>query len=89
MQKLPREFYNQETSLVAKALLGHYLVHRKQGIERVGKIVETEAYLGQHDLASHSSKGQCGRISHCGFIFKETPLCLKDDTGIMYVETLI
>ncbi|HEV2694295.1 MAG TPA: DNA-3-methyladenine glycosylase, partial [Verrucomicrobiae bacterium] len=27
------------------------------GIERIGKIVETEAYLGEHDLAAHSSKG--------------------------------
>ena len=57
MQKLPREFYNRETTVVAKQLLGHHLVHRVDGIERVGKIVEVEAYLGEHDLASHSSKG--------------------------------
>ena len=61
MKKLPREFYNQETAIVAKALLGHHLVHRVKGVERVGKIVETEAYLGQHDLASHSSKGRTKR----------------------------
>lgn len=63
MQKLPREFYHRETTTVAKALLGHYLVHRSQGIERIGKIVEVEAYLGQHDLASHSSKGYTKRTS--------------------------
>ena len=57
MKKMPREFYNRETTVVAKALLGLSLVHRYQTIERVGKIVEVEAYLGQHDLASHSSKG--------------------------------
>lgn len=61
MQKLPREFYQRETTEVAKSLLGQYLVHRSQGIERVGKIVEVEAYLGQHDLASHSSKGRTKR----------------------------
>lgn len=57
MDKLPREFYNRETSLVAKNLLGFHLVHRIKGIERIGKIVEVEAYTGVHDLASHSSKG--------------------------------
>lgn len=54
MQKLPRTFYQQDTTLVAKSLLGHHLIHRFQGIERIGKIVEVEAYIGQHDLASHS-----------------------------------
>ena len=57
MEKLPREFYNRPTISVAKDLLGHHLVHRSQGIERIGKIVEVEAYLGAHDLASHTSKG--------------------------------
>lgn len=61
MQKLPRDFYKRETTEVAKSLLGHYLVHRSHGIERVGKIVEVEAYLGEHDLASHSSKGRTKR----------------------------
>lgn len=63
MEKLPREFYNRETSLVAQELLGHHLVHRSQGVERVGKIVEVEAYLGQHDLASHTSKGLTKRTA--------------------------
>ena len=63
MEKLPREFYNRETSIVAQELLGCSLVHRSQGIERVGKIVEVEAYLGQHDLASHTSKGLTKRTA--------------------------
>jgi DNA-3-methyladenine glycosylase len=57
MKKLSREFYDRDTIVVAKELLGHYLVHISKGIERIGKIVEVEAYLGPHDLASHSSKG--------------------------------
>lgn len=57
LKKLSREFYNRETSIVAKELLGCNLVHCSEGIKRVGKIVEVEAYLGQHDLASHTSKG--------------------------------
>ena len=57
MQKLPRSFYDRDTRLVAQELLGKFLVHRSEGVERIGKIVETEAYLGPHDLAAHSSKG--------------------------------
>lgn len=63
MQKLPREFYNRETSIVARELLGHHLVHRSEDTERIGKIVEVEAYLGEHDLASHSSKGRTKRTA--------------------------
>ncbi|MFZ2315850.1 MAG: DNA-3-methyladenine glycosylase [Gammaproteobacteria bacterium] len=61
MKKLLREFYNRETTQVAKELLGKFLVHTSDGIQRIGKIVETEAYLGVHDLAAHSSKGKTPR----------------------------
>lgn len=57
MQALPRSFYDRDTVLVARALLGKLLVHRSGGTERIGKIVEVEAYLGPHDLAAHTSKG--------------------------------
>jgi len=57
MQKLSREFYDRDTLIVAKELLGKYLVHHSQGLKRIGKIVEVEAYLGPHDLAAHSAKG--------------------------------
>jgi DNA-3-methyladenine glycosylase len=53
MRKLSRAFYDQDTILVAKELLGKYLVHA----DRVGWIVEVEAYLGPHDLAAHSARG--------------------------------
>jgi DNA-3-methyladenine glycosylase len=57
MRKLPRAFYDRDTTLVARELLGKYLVHQVQGVKHVGKIVEVEAYLGPHDLAAHSAKG--------------------------------
>ncbi|KTD47004.1 3-methyladenine DNA glycosylase [Legionella rubrilucens] len=56
-EKLTRDFYNRDTVDVAQSLLGHYLIHRVGDEERVGKIVEVEAYLGQRDLAAHSSRG--------------------------------
>ena len=61
MHKLPRSFYDRDTVEVAHELLGKCLVHRSQGAERVGRIVEVEAYLGPHDLAAHSSKGLTAR----------------------------
>lgn len=56
-RKLPRDFYDRDTIIVAKELLGKHLVHVVDGVERIGRIVETEAYLGPHDLAAHSSRG--------------------------------
>lgn len=57
MQRLSRRFYDRDTALVARELLGKWLVHRSGGVERIGRIVEVEAYVGPHDLAAHSSKG--------------------------------
>lgn len=57
MHKLPRSFYDRDTVLVAQELLGKWLVHRVEGQDRIGRIVEVEAYLGPHDLAAHTSKG--------------------------------
>jgi DNA-3-methyladenine glycosylase len=58
---LPREFYDRDTIAVARELLGKHLVLRSGGVERVGRIVETEAYLGPHDLAAHSARGRTAR----------------------------
>lgn len=57
MRKLPRAFYDRDTITVARDLLGKYLVHAARGVERIGRIVEVEAYLGPHDLAAHSARG--------------------------------
>lgn len=61
MVKLPRAFYDRDTTLVARELLGKCLVHVVGGFERIGRIVETEAYLGPHDLAAHSARGRTPR----------------------------
>lgn len=57
MRKLPRAFYDRDTIAVANDLLGKYLIHEARGVERIGRIVEVEAYLGPHDLAAHSARG--------------------------------
>lgn len=57
MNKLTKSFYQQNTVTVARNLLGQELVHCTHRVKKIGKIVEVEAYLGPHDLASHSSKG--------------------------------
>jgi DNA-3-methyladenine glycosylase len=61
MRKLSTDFYNRDTILVARELLGKCLVHVTRGVPRVGRIVETEAYLGPHDLAAHSARGRTPR----------------------------
>jgi len=57
-KKLTRKFYTQPTLEIAKALLGKYIVRRYRGKELVGKIIETEAYVGPQDKASHAYKGK-------------------------------
>ena len=59
--KLPRSFYDRDTIEVAHALLGKCLAHVVDGVERAGRIVEVEAYLGPHDLAAHSARGRTAR----------------------------
>ena len=59
--KLPHAFYEQTTIDVAKQLLGKYLVRKHSEADTVGRIVETEAYVGPHDLACHAAKGRTAR----------------------------
>jgi len=58
---LPRKFYERDTSIVARDLLGKALV-KYSGPEMVGGIImETEAYYGPDDPASHAYRGKTHR----------------------------
>ena len=50
---LPRKFYARSTVTVARDLLGKVIRHGAAA----ARIVEVEAYLGEHDPAAHSSRG--------------------------------
>ena len=52
---LPRRFYERPAPRVARDLLGRVLVSRIGGRLTAGRIVETEAYLGPEDGASHAA----------------------------------
>lgn len=56
--KLPRSFFTRSSPIVARALVGQLLVSRIGGGTCIGKIVETEAYLGPRDAAAHSYRGR-------------------------------
>ena len=61
---LPRDFYLQDTTTVARDLLGRHLVLQRPGApDRVARIVETEAYLGEGDRASHAWHGHTKRTA--------------------------
>jgi DNA-3-methyladenine glycosylase len=60
-QKLPRSFFRRPATELAHALIGKILVRRIHGKAFQARVVETEAYLGPHDLASHASKGRTRR----------------------------
>ncbi len=55
--RLPLRWYRRDPRVVARALLGCALVHG----DRAAMIVETEAYLGPEDRASHARFGPTGR----------------------------
>lgn len=58
---LPREYYQRDTVIVSKGLLGKFLVRVIDGKRLVGKIVETEAYLPFDDPAAHNYIGKTTR----------------------------
>jgi DNA-3-methyladenine glycosylase len=60
--RLTRRFYARPTDVVAKALLGQWVLRKTDSGEWLGgKIVETEAYLATDDPASHSYRGPTKR----------------------------
>lgn len=58
---LPRSFFDAPPEQVARALLGKILLHRLADERLVGRIVETEAYLGEQDPAAHAASGRTAR----------------------------
>jgi DNA-3-methyladenine glycosylase len=60
---LKKDFYNRDTSIVARELLGKTLI-KVNGCKKVGGIiVETEAYYGGSDPASHAFRGVTARAA--------------------------
>ena len=58
MKRLDREFYNRDSLIVARELLGKVLVREIDGQRISAQIVETEAYMGVEDKAAHSYGGK-------------------------------
>lgn len=63
VRALPRAFFARPSPVVARELLGCWMV-RQLGDERLRvRVVETEAYLGPTDPASHAFRGRTQRNS--------------------------
>ncbi len=60
---LKADFFNRDPRRVARALLGKLLIRKTPSGVLAGRIVETEAYLGQGDAAAHAAAGRTARNS--------------------------
>ena len=58
---LPQSFFNRPTLLVARELLGKYVVRKRNRETIAVMITDVEVYDGPRDLASHASKGRTSR----------------------------
>lgn len=68
---LGKAFFEREPDIVAKALLGKFLVRRRGQTVKAYMITETEAYFGENDKASHARSGKTDRnrlmFEHAGY----------------------
>jgi DNA-3-methyladenine glycosylase len=69
---LKKDFYDRPALAVARELLGCFLVRSIDDKILRSKIVETEAYEGKNDLASHASRGRTPRNE---VMFGEPGIC--------------
>jgi DNA-3-methyladenine glycosylase len=60
---LSSAFFNRDPRRVARSLLGKVLIRKMPRGVLAGRIVETEAYLGEGDGAAHSASGKTARNS--------------------------
>jgi DNA-3-methyladenine glycosylase len=58
---LKTDFFNRDPRRVARALLGKLLIRKTPHGILAGRIVETEAYLGEDDAAAHTAAGRTAR----------------------------
>jgi len=76
MSKLPLSFYQKDdVNLIARQLLGKYLYTNIDGVCTAGVIVETEAYKGVIDKASHAYGGR----------FTDRTKVMYENGGVAYV----
>jgi len=69
-EKLPKAFYTRpDVVQIAKDLIGKYLFTNLDGVITGGRIVETEAYSGENDMACHSHSGR--RTARTEIMFQE------------------
>lgn len=72
-KKLPRKFYTRDVHVVAKELLGKFLVKKIGHKYLIGKIVEVEAYDDSVDKAAHTFGGKTKRnevmFNEGGFLY--------------------
>lgn len=98
-QPLPPEFYQRSAEEVARDLLGAVVVSRLDGVLTAGRVVETEAYLGLSDPASHAAE-RIGRTSRNASMFGAPGIayvyfiygmhwCMNAVTGAVDVPTAV
>jgi DNA-3-methyladenine glycosylase len=61
LRKLNRAYFERPAIELAPDLIGKILVRRYRGKEYCVRLVETEAYVGPHDLACHAARGRTQR----------------------------
>ena len=76
--RLPLAFFARPTLEVARDLLGRVVVRRLGDLLLAGRIVETEAYRGEEDLACHASRGRTRRNTTVNFRGDAAPGALID-----------